>query len=229
MHKYIEELLPGLAGKIEYIPHWHDDKLIYPVKLEDNSFFKNLNVPGLFVVQYAGNMGLWNDMQAIGRAVIQNPKGVFFVFVGDGMRKKELQDIISTNVSTNAMFLPFQPAENLCEVLTGCHAAIVSLRAGMEGMAVPSKIYGILAAGIPVIAMVPEESEIAYLVNEEKCGIVVQPDDHEGLNKSIEKLKSDNNLRKNYGKNGRAAFENKYTTKIIADKYLMLIDEVENE
>ena len=229
MRSYIEKVYPESVNKIEYIPLWHDDKLIHPMKLDNNSFYKKLQCPGYFIAQYSGNMGLWNDMESIGKAVLQSPEGVFFVFIGDGMRKKELQDILSTNIRSNFMFLPFQPTETLCETLTGCHVAIVSLRKGMEGMAVPSKIYGILAAGIPVIAMVPEESEIAYLVNEEKCGFVIQSDDHEGLIDSIEVMKSDDSLRRKLGKNGRVAFEKKYTTKIIAERYLTMIDEIESE
>ena len=226
MSKYIQEIYPGSGNKIEYIPHWQDDRLIHPSDMETNTFFRDLDLEGYFVVQYSGNMGLWNDMESIGKAVGISKENVFFVFIGDGIRKKELQDIITSTLRLNTIFLPFQPMENLCEVLTGCHIALVSLRRGMEGMAVPSKIYGILAAGTPVIALVPENSEIAYLVEEENCGIVVQPDDYEGLNDAIIKLQEDNNLRIKLGINGRKAFEKKYTTKVISEKYIKLLNEL---
>ncbi len=228
MLNYIQKISPESIDKIEYIPHWQDDSLIYPTAFEHNQFFKKLNLNGYFVVQYSGNMGLWNDMESIGRAISLKQEGVFYVMIGDGIRKKELQNIILSNNISNITFLPFQPTRNLSEVLTSCHVALVSLRKGMEGMAVPSKIYGILAAGIPVIALVPEESEISYIIKEEKCGIVVNPDDHEGMNNAIKKLKSDILLRQKLGKNGRLAFESKYTTKVITEKYLALIKELNN-
>jgi glycosyltransferase involved in cell wall biosynthesis len=90
-------------------------------------------------------------------------------------------------------------------------------------MAVPSKIIGIMAAGIPVIALVPEKSEIAYIINEEKCGYVVSPEDVDGLLRAVEELKNNEGLRKEMGENGRKAFENKYTSKIVAKSYKRLI------
>ena len=109
MQDFIGKISPDIMNKTEYIPHWQDDKLIHPMELESNKFFNDLHLGGSFVVQYSGNMGLWNDMESIGRAVILKPEGVFYVFIGDGIRKKELQDIISTGTSTNTVFLPFQP------------------------------------------------------------------------------------------------------------------------
>lgn len=82
---------------------------------------------------------------------------------------------------------------------------------------------GIMAAGIPVLALVPEHSEIAYIVAEEKCGLIINPSDSEGLINAIIKLKSDENLRKRLGQNGRDAFLKKYTTKIIAEKFISLL------
>jgi len=228
MREYIEGIYADSKNKIEYIPHWQDDKLIHPIDTGNNHFFNELNLKRSFVVQYSGNMGLWNDMESIGRAVAVNQDDVCFVFIGDGIRKNELQDIIHQNDSRNVVFLPFQPRENLCEVLTACHVALVSLRTGLEGMAVPSKIYGILAAGIPVIALVPENSEIAYIVKEEECGIVVQPTDNEGINRAIMRLKSDDILLMKLGNNGRRAFESKYTTQVIAEKYMTLIKKLQN-
>lgn len=225
MLEYIGLISPESVKKIEYIPLWQDESLIRPIELRENKFFMELGLNQYFVVQYSGNMGLWNDMELIGQAVNENMKDVFFLFIGDGMRKRELRNIIS-DTNNKYLFLPFQPTELLGTVLTACHAAIVSLRDGMEGMAVPSKIYGILAAGKPVLAIVPENSEIAYIVNEEKCGLVIQPDDYNGLIDAINLLKSDDKLRTSMGKNGRKAFELKYSTKVITEKYLSLINQL---
>lgn len=97
-------------------------------------------------------MGLWNEMETFGKAVKKNVEGVLFMFVGGGMRKNELLSTFSADDQKNVLILPFQPNEKLSNVLTGCHVGLVSLRDGLEGMAVPSKIYGIMAAGVPVIA-----------------------------------------------------------------------------
>ena len=93
-------------------------------------------------------------------------------------------------------------------------------------MAVPSKIYGIMAAGVPVIGLVPLNSEIAMIIKEENCGFVFNPKDMDGLLGAIDSLKCNERLRKELGQNGRIAFEEKYTTRIIARKYKLLFDEL---
>ena len=224
MGDYLISIYDGIKNKIDYIPHWQDENLIRPIRFEDNLFVSEHNLSDHFVVQYSGNMGLWNDMATIGRAAARNIAGVKFLFIGGGMRKMELLDTLPDENINNIKFLPFQPGYKLCEALSACHASIVSLRSGLEGMAVPSKIYGILASGVPVIALVPEKSEIAYIVREENCGYVVEPGDVDGLINAIMELKSNEQLRQKMGINGRKAFEQKYTTKIIAEKYKFLIN-----
>ena len=208
---------------ISYIPLWQDDKLIEPVRFENNDMVSEYGLNDSFVVQYSGNMGLWNDMKTIGKAVMLKPSGVRFLFIGDGMRKKEFIDSLDGNIPSNVMMLPFQPNDTFKKSVSACHAALVSLGPGLEGMAVPSKIYGIMAAGIPVVALVPPQSEIAKIVKEEYCGIVVEPGDFNGLNNAVLLLKSDNTLRQNMGLNGRKAFEEKYTTGKVAEQYKNII------
>jgi glycosyltransferase involved in cell wall biosynthesis len=223
MQIWLGKIYPESLKKVEYIPHWQDDNLIFPYGFFENEYIIKYKLENKFVIQYSGNMGLWNDMETLGKAVQRNTKDVVFMFVGGGLRMDELLRSFSITDQKNALFLPFQPIEKLGSILTACHAGLVTLRDGLEGMAVPSKIYGILAAGVPVIAMVPENSEIALIVREESCGYVLNPYDLDGLLKAILELKSDEKLRTAMGENGRKAFEQKYSTKIIADRYKSLI------
>lgn len=224
--EYITGICGNCENKIEFIPHWQDDSLIFPVEFESNKFIAEQNLKDKFVVQYSGNMGLWNEVKTMGKAVMLNIENVFFIFVGDGLRKPELLKEFSTEDQKNVLLMPFQSNDNFNNMLTASHVHLVTLREGLEGMAVPCKIYGILAAARPVIAMVPERSEIAYIVKEERCGFVINPTDLTGLLNAISLLKNDNNLRIQLGQNSRRAFENKYTTRIIAEKYKVLLNNV---
>lgn len=223
MKNWILSFYPEGSEKIHYIPLWQDANLIRPVGYEDNPFVIQYNLVDQFVVQYSGNLGLWNEMEPIGFAINSNIANVKFVIIGGGMRKKELDQYLKKNDNENLMFLPFQTNENYSFSVSACHAALVSLRNGLQGMAVPSKIIGIMAAGIPVIALVPPDSEIAYILEEEECGVRVDPNDGDGLTNAILRLKSDDKLRQKLGKNGRDAFLRKYTTEVIAEKYLSII------
>jgi len=223
MRDWLLSIYPEGSDKVIYIPLWQDEELIQPIPFTENPFIINYHLNNKFVVQYSGNMGLWNDMKTFGMAVNKEPGNVMFVFIGGGMRKKELIDSFDRQDPENALLIPFLPNTDYAYAVSACHAALVSLRKGMEGMAVPSKIIGIMAAGVPVIAMVPQNSEIAYIIEAEKCGYVINPGDINELIDAIEELKSDENLRKTMGTNGRKAFERKYTSRIIAEKYLSLI------
>ena len=224
MKKWLLEFCPEVSERVHYIPIWQDEKLIIPIEYKFNPFVIEHKLMEKFIVQYSGNMGMWNDMRTLGEVVNRKLEDVVFMFIGGGMRKNELLDSINETDSKNVLFFPFLSNSDYSNAVTACHVALVSLHDGLEGMAVPSKIVGIMAAGIPVIAVVPEESEIAYIVNENKCGIVVKPGNINALINAIKGLKSNSSLRMQLGLNGRVAFEKKYTTSIIAKQYVLLLD-----
>jgi glycosyltransferase involved in cell wall biosynthesis len=226
MQSWLVKINSGLSEKVEYIPLWHDENISFYKNFESNEYITRYCPGSKFVIQYSGNMGLWNDMETIGRSVNEVPEDIAFMFVGGGVRKKELMDAITPALMERVCFLPFQPAEKLGMLLTACHVALISMQEGLEGMAVPCKIYGILASGIPVIAIVPENSEIASIVNEENCGLIVRPGDKAGLINAIEFLKTHNKLRIEMGLNGRKAFEQKYSTVKVAERYKSIISQL---
>jgi colanic acid biosynthesis glycosyl transferase WcaI len=228
MKDWLMRIYPDGTDKVDYIPMWQDGEKIKPIPFNENPFVLKHNLQNSFIVQYSGNMGLWNEMETFGQAVNSKPENVKFIFIGGGMRRNELLDSFDVPCPENVLLLPFLPNESFAFSVSACHVALVSFRKNAEGMAVPSKIIGIMAAGIPVIALVPRNSEIAYIVDEEKCGIVVEPGDIEGLLNAISTLKSDEKLRSELGKNGRYAFEKKYTLKTVAKEYLTLIKALDN-
>ena len=224
MKKWLLEFCPEVSEKVHYIPIWQDEKLIQPNDYNSNPFVIQNKLEEKFIVQYSGNMGLWNDMKTFGEVINRKLNDVVFMFIGGGMRKKELLGSIHEPDSENVLFFPFLSNSDYSNSVTACHVALVSLQEGLEGMAVPSKIIGIMAAGIPVIAIVPEESEIAYVVKEDNCGMVVKPGDTDSLKNVILELKANNTLRKQMALNGRLAFEKKYSTRIVAKQYYSIIE-----
>ena len=196
MKKWVSDSCNQCHNKIIYIPHWQSDTLISPVEFGQSKFVEKNGLRNKFVIQYSGNMGLWNELAILGKAVNKKMDDTVFLFAGNGIRKDELLNEIKEKNRSDVIFIPFQPNEIFNDVLCASHVHLVTLREKLEGMAVPSKIYGILAAGRPVIAMVPNDSEIAYLVREENCGFVLAPSDLDGLIEAMVILKTDEQLRK---------------------------------
>lgn len=224
--QYVIEICQDCQGRIEYIPHWQDDNLIFPIDFDKNKFVIEKGLEEKFIVQYSGNIGIWNEVKTMGRAVKKNIENIFYIFVGEGIRKAELLNEFTVENQKNVLLMPFQNNNNFNNILTASHVHLVTLKEGLEGMAVPCKIYGIMAAGRPVIALVPDNSEIAFIVKEENCGLVVNPGDTDGLIGAISYLRDNEELRRQMGQNGRKAFEKKYTTRIAAESYKALLNKV---
>jgi glycosyltransferase involved in cell wall biosynthesis len=224
MKDWLVDFYPLAAAKTQIIPIWQDDLVYHPTLQKHNDFILRHHLQKKFIIQYSGNMGLWNDMKLFAEAATcLDDDDVVFTFIGGGMRLKEMMGYWNYEIPKNVRFFSFQPKSELSTVLSACHIALVSLRSGMEGMAMPSKIMGILASGRPTIALVPEQSEISYLLNEEHCGIQVNPGDKDGFLNAIRTIKANDILRRTMGANARKAFENKYTTDIISRKYIELL------
>jgi glycosyltransferase involved in cell wall biosynthesis len=142
------------------------------------------------VVLHAGNLGFygaWNTL--LSAAKILRNENVGLVFVGEGANKDALQ--ASVNGSSNVRFLPFRPVEQVPHVMMAGDLHVVTVRRGLEGVVVPSKLYSILAAGRPILAVAPAESDAARIVEESGCGIAVDPDDPAAVASAIRELRDD--------------------------------------
>lgn len=226
MANWVKEEVPKISeNSLRVIPLWQDEKLISPVEFSNNPFVIKYALSNYFVVQFSGNMGLWNDLETVGKAVAHGIKGVKFVFIGDGIRKKELLNAMGEKVH-DSLFIPFLNNEEYAYSVTACHCGLVTLRDEALGMGVPSKIFGIMAAGMPVLVVAPMSSEIALIVKESECGLVVEPGDIDGLVNSITFLKENGEVRNRMGFNARKSFEMKYTTTKGVQNYLTLFNEL---
>ncbi|GAC1527636.1 MAG: glycosyltransferase family 4 protein [Chloroflexota bacterium] len=209
-------------SKVVYIPHWGTTEVEELSPEERGPLITQLGLQEKFVVQYSGNMGLWHDIETFVRAanIVRDDDRVHFVFIGKGMRRTGAESLARSLGLNNMTWMDFLPRDELPKSLVSCDAALVSLRAGLEGIAVPSKLYGILAAGRAVIAQVPPHSEVAYAVEEAHCGIVVPPGDPEALADAIIRLADDPGLVQDMGRCARHAYLSRYTIEHAVDAYL---------
>lgn len=129
-----------------------------------------------FVLLHAGNLGFYGAWGTLVKAARElEREGVGLVFVGEGAKRAEIE--AAAQGSPAVRFLSFRPPEHIPHVLAAGDLHIVTIRRGLEGVVVPSKLYGILAAGRPVLAVAPEESDVARIVRRAGCGVVANPDD----------------------------------------------------
>jgi colanic acid biosynthesis glycosyl transferase WcaI len=158
------------------IPSWADTTAIEPGERE-NDFRREHGLSGRFVVMHSGNIGLSQSLETIveSAALLRDDPRIHLVFQGEGVSRPALEARVRDLNLTNVSFLPFAPKARLSESFAAADMFIISLQRGLAGYIVPSKLYGILAAGRPYVAAVEDSCEVAELTRTNGCGLVVEP------------------------------------------------------
>ena len=196
-------------NRIVVIPNWADGSQIKSIGRIDNEFIKAQGLEDRFVVMYSGNFGIAHEMETILSLLYETldlPRLVF-CFIGEGAHKQRLVEVARHERWEHIRVLPYQPKQTLQQSLSAGDVHLVSLRANMAGLSVPSKIYGIMAAGRPMIFIGPEESEVAALIRESQCGFVVRPGDPQAAADAVRACYRDRNLCEQKGLAARTYFD----------------------
>jgi len=214
------------------IDNWADGEKIRVMRGEkEKNFLKEeWGLEGKFIILYSGNIGDLHEFDTIISTAEdlgeQGWKKICFVFIGEGIKKEYIERKVKEKGLNNVLFFPFQPREVLKYSLGLADVSLVTLEKGFEGMVVPSKIYGILASGRPVIAVLGGESEIVEIVKKGNCGKIVRIGDYQALVDSIMDYYKDREKCGEDGLNGRRYFEKNFDRKIATRKYIRVIEEV---
>ena len=190
--------------RLRLIPDWVDTRAIHPVE-RDNAWRRDQGLDGRFVVMHSGNVGHAQDLDTLVRAaaLLRGVDGIAVVVVGDGARREELVRLADEIGAQAVRFLPYQPREVLPQSLSAGDVHFVGLASGLSGYVVPSRLYGVLAAGRPAIVAADDDSEPARLVRSVGCGVVVRPGRPEALAEAIRELAAGSQDLDELGRRGR--------------------------
>jgi glycosyltransferase involved in cell wall biosynthesis len=210
------------------ITNWADLEEIVPAHRAHNVLLKKLNLADKFVVQYAGNIGRMHGLEVLLEAakILKERTDIHFLLVGSGAKKQWLESLAKKEGLNDVSFLSPQPRSDLADVLNASDVAIISFIPGMAGVSVPSKMYNILAAGKPIIALVDHDSETAMVVREEQIGWVVPPERPDLVAAALEEASADRQCLLEMGKRARAAAEGKYSFQRVIESYRELLENV---
>ena len=197
----------GAAGsKITVIHNWADTAAIVPAD-KRNPFAIANDLAGRFVVLHAGNIGHGQNLDVVIDAAerLKSQPDILLLFIGDGNRKAALQEAVRARGLENVRFLPFQPRDQLRWTYAASDVCLVSLKPGLGGCIVPSKLYPILAAGRPYVAAVDASSEVGALTAAHGAGVLAAPGDAGALASAITTLADDPARRQAMGARAREA------------------------
>lgn len=188
MKSLVERKLEGASRPVTIIPNWGDVVRVRPQSRDANPVLGALGLRDKFVIQFLGNIGRTHGVEmliAAARLLAPDPR-VHFLFVGWGGRRAWLEATVARERLENVTVRPGCSDADLPDFLNAADLAVIPFLPGMSGVSVPSRLYNVLAAGKPVLAVADPDSELARVVLEERVGWVVAPGDLAGLVRAIE-------------------------------------------
>lgn len=190
--------------KLAIIHNWADCSRIMPGP-KRNPFSLSCGLADKFVVMHSGNIGLSQGLEALVEAAghLKGCPDIQVVIVGEGVKKRALEERVRAMRLQNVRFLPYQPSDSLQNSFATADVFVISLKRGLAGYIVPSKLYGILAAGRPYVAAVEESCEVAAITKQYHCGILARPEDSRDLADKILALYHDRAAVLRLGENAR--------------------------
>jgi colanic acid biosynthesis glycosyl transferase WcaI len=212
---------------VRVIPNWVDTSTLTP-QPHDNEWAREYGLAGRFVVMHSGNVGHAQDLDSLVRSAtfLRDLDDLSILVIGAGARHAELVALAERLEAESVRFLPYQPRSLLAKTLSSAHLHVVGLAAGLAGYVVPSRLYGVLAVGRPVIAAADADSETAQVVARVGCGIVVPPGRPELLAAELRRVRSGDYDLAAMGARGRE-FVVREADRIVAHaRYRAVIDEV---
>jgi colanic acid biosynthesis glycosyl transferase WcaI len=188
------------------VENWADGKEVVPIPFFD----------GPLVILYSGNLGLAHETRTIQGVLgrLGNHPDFRFVFVGGGPRRKALEEACSAQKLLNVEFRPYCKQSELGKSLAEGHVGLVTQLPQTLGSVVPSKIYGIMAAGRPLLYIGPDGSTPARHIRRFQCGWHIQPGDTDSLESLLIRLQENRHLLLEAGARARAAFEMNFDCRI---------------
>jgi len=212
---------------IRVIENWADGVQITPQARNDNRLRREYGLAEKFVVAYSGNLGRAHEFQTIVGAadLLRAQKDIAFLMIGGGVKMQQLQAEVARLNLHNFLFLPHQPRESLADSLSAADVHLACLLPLMEGLIVPSKIYGILAAGRPVIFIGDSEGEIAQVIRRASCGVSINTGDGLELARAIRSLQENPTLASQQSACARQAFDAHYTLDAATAKWLRVLND----
>ena len=216
------------AARVDVIPNWVDTSELEPMPRR-NPWSAAHGLDDAFVVMHSGNIGHAQDLDTLVRAAtfLRDLDSLRIVVIGFGARHGEVTRLAQRlEVTGTVRFLDYQPREVLPLSLASGDLHFLGLARGLSGFVVPSRVYGILAAGRPVLVSADRESETVRLVEEAECGLVVPPGRPEAVARVIRDVVEGRLSLDGMGERGREWVEREADQQVAFGRYRRLVSEL---
>jgi colanic acid biosynthesis glycosyl transferase WcaI len=212
------------AEKLSVIPNFVDTNFIRPFP-RDNEVSRGLGLNDRFVVAHAGNLGYVYDFEALLAAadLLQKDERVLFLIIGDGVRRADIEEQVTSRKLANVRMLPFQPEADLPQLRAAIDVHLALYTRGAAQSSLPSKIYEIMASARPAIVSAEPGTDLCRLVETSACGICIEPENGQQLADAIRRLSTDADYAARLGQRGREVAVRKYSKEVAVETYADLL------
>jgi len=217
----------ALPERLVVIPNWVDTSAIVP-QPRDNEWLREAGLAGRFVVMHSGNVGHPQNLDVLIRAAtfLRDLDDLAIVIIGGGARLVELMELAEQLETDVVRFMGYQPRETLSQSLSAADHHYVGLARWLSGYVVPSRLYGILSAGRPVLAAADADSETAAIVESVGCGVVVAPNRPELVAEAIRAAHDGGYDLEEMGRRGREFVVAEADRTVAVARYRELLHEI---
>lgn len=213
----------GLAGaQLTHIPNFSARLPYHPAPESDNPLRRQLGIAvDDVLIAYSGNLGRAHPVDGWLEAarLLRDDARLHFLCIGDGAGRPPLEAAVAEHGLRRWHFLPYQPRERLGESLGAADMHLVMLDPRLEGLILPSKLYGVLACGRPCLYLGDPASEIPELLTRLQCGDAANPSDGRAVARIIRGWADDPMLRVRMGGRARRGFETEFTRERVAEDW----------
>lgn len=215
---YLRGVVP--AERVTVVPDWADGDFIHPAS-RATALREAWGLGNRFVVMYSGSIGYSSDLETLLDAAVRlsDVPDLAFVIVGDGVKLASLREKVASLALKNVTFFPLQPRHRLPEVLATADITVVTLSAAGGRVSTQGKLYSLLAAGRPVLAIVPDGNDARQVIESSGCGWVVDAGDSAGAASAIREAVADAPGLAERGRKARARFDADFSLDICARRF----------
>jgi glycosyltransferase involved in cell wall biosynthesis len=216
------------AARFAVVPNWAHEDAVRPLPLDESDLRHRLGLVDRFVVAYSGNLGRAHDHATIFDAAValRAREDIVFLVIGDGSGHRALKARAEATGLHNLRFLPYQPLDRLADSMAAANVHLVSLKPALEGLIVPSKFFGVLAAARPVVFIGDPDGELARVIRAADCGRVAREGDGAALASALLELAADLPGCVAIGARGRALLDTRYARAAAHAAWIRLLAEV---
>ena len=216
-----------VKSKMTILPPWPHDDHLELVAHEDNPFRKEHELNGRFVIMYSGNHGYCTPVTTILQAALklQDDPRLLFMFIGGGVGKKEVNDLIQKHKPKNIVSLPYQPLSQIKYSLSAADVHLVSIGNEAVGVVHPCKVYGAMAVARPILLLGPEPCHVSDIVLDSDIGWQISHDDIDGAVKTLKEIAATSPQQlQTMGLHARELITSKFSKQALCGKFCDIIE-----